>query len=401
MIYLVTIILLLFLSIHYDINGKTKNKDIWYCIMLVVFILIAGLRWRIGLDTSNYLGDFYHVYPTIDRFSFDDYGIAKSPLYVLISSFIKSLGGRFYVVQLIHATFVNTLVFRYIRKHSPYIFTCIFFYAITCYTTYNMETMRASMGIVVCFFAYDYVLEKKWWKAYSLLIIAFLFHPEIIVLFILPLLFFLRLNKIGILFLIASFIVGKILAELLQEYLFLLEFEGTIQNKIAYATESDKWASGAEGGVIYVMLSIVLPFIMVFSSLFYIKKYKPDSNLIKMEPFLMIGFAFIMIKYNFLIAYRYVDIFKFYFIFFYSELWVDLTIRTKNLERSFSIARTFIIFIPLLFYLLYPNYISKKSHGYRYIPYNSVFERKINKKQQLKFNEGETIRYYHINRNEY
>lgn len=400
MIYLVTIILLLFLSIHYDINGKTKNRDFWYNVMLVVFILVAGLRWRIGLDTTNYLGNFYHEYPSLNHFSLEDYGIVKSPLYVLINSIVKSLGGRFYVVQIIQAAFVNILVFKFIKKHSTYIFTCLFFYAISCYTTYNMETMRASMGVVVCFFANDYALEKKWLKAYSLFIIAFLFHPEVIVMFVLPLFFFLRFNKIGILFLIASFVVGKILAVLLQDYLFLLEFEGTLQNKIASVTGSDQWGSGSEGGLIYIILSIVFPFIIVFSSLFYIKKYKPDSNLVKMEPFLMIGFAFVLIKYNFLIAYRYEDCFKFYFIFFYSELWVALT-RTKYLERRLSIMRTLVVFFPLLFYFIYPSYIREKGKGYRYIPYNSVFERKINKEQQLRFNEGETVEYVHINRNEY
>ena len=401
MIYIATLFLLLLLSFCYDINGKKKNRDFWYNAMLVAFILIAGLRWRIGLDTTNYLGHFYHEYPTLDHFSFEDYNIAKSPLYVLINSFVKSLGGRFYVVQIIQATFVNTLVFKFIKKHSQYIFTCLFFYAISCYTTYNMETMRASMGVVVCFFANDYVLEKKWWKAYTLFIIAFLFHAEVIVMFILPLFFFLRFNKIGVLFLIASFFVGKILASLLQDYLFLFEDVGTIQDKVSSVTESDKWGSSSEGGFIYIILSIVIPFTLIISSLYYVKKYKPNSDLLKMEPFLLIGFAFVLIQYNFLIAYRYVDCFKFYFIFFYSELWIGLTVRAKNIERKLSLVRTVVIFFPLIFYLLYPNYISDKGKGYRYIPYNSVFQRKINKKQQLKFNEGETTKYYRINRDEY
>lgn len=401
MIYFVIIFLLLLLSVHYDINEKTKNKDIWYNTMLVVFILVAGLRWRIGLDTTNYLGAFYHEYPTLKHFSFEEYGIAQSPLYILINSLVKSLGGRFYVVQIIQAAFVNTLIFKYIKKHSPYIFTCLFFYAISCYTTYNMETMRASMGVVVCFFANDYVLEKKWWKAYALFIIAFLFHAEVIVMFILPLFFFLRFNIIGILFLITSFFVGKILASWLQDYLFLFEEAGTIQDKISSVTESDEWGVGSEGGLIYIVLLMVIPFVLVIFSLLYVKKHKPNSDLLKMEPFILIGFAFLLIQYNFLIAYRYVDIFKFYFIFYYSELWVNITTRTKYLERSFSIARTFVMFFPLLFSILYPKYISKKSDGYRYIPYNTIFERKINEKQQLKFNEGETVEYYHINRNEY
>ena len=53
MIYLIVIILLLLLSFRYDINGKTEGREQCYLAMLVIFILIAGLRWRLGVDTPN------------------------------------------------------------------------------------------------------------------------------------------------------------------------------------------------------------------------------------------------------------------------------------------------------------------------------------------------------------
>ena len=180
MIYLLVIVLLICLSLRYDINGKTKYRDFWYLMMLVVFILIAGLRWRLMVDTPNYIYNFYHVYPSLENFSFEDYPIGKDPFYVLINSLVISLGGRFYVVQLIEATVVNVLVFKYIKRHSSYLFTCLFFYAIMCYMGYSMETMRASLSVVICLYANDYILDKKWIKGYILLFLALMFHAQTI-----------------------------------------------------------------------------------------------------------------------------------------------------------------------------------------------------------------------------
>lgn len=39
MIYLFIALLLLFLSIRIDINGKTKNHDFWHCVMLLVSLI--------------------------------------------------------------------------------------------------------------------------------------------------------------------------------------------------------------------------------------------------------------------------------------------------------------------------------------------------------------------------
>ena len=130
MIYLSVLFILLYFSFYYDINGKTKGRNFFYRFMLLLFILIAGFRWRLGVDTPNYLYNFYHYIPTLDKFSFTDYSIGQSPFFVLMNSLVKSCGGRFYIVQLIHATIVNVLVFRYIKRHSSFIFTSVFFYAI-------------------------------------------------------------------------------------------------------------------------------------------------------------------------------------------------------------------------------------------------------------------------------
>ena len=407
MIYLAIFLLLICLSFIYDIREKTANRDFWYNVMLVIFVLIAGLRWRLGVDTPNYLGSFYHEYPTINQFSFEDYDVASSPLYVIINSFVKSIGGRFYIVQLIHATFVNVLLFKYIKRHSSYIFTCLFFYAIICYTTYNMETMRASMSIVVCLYANDFILEKKWLKGYSLYIIAFLFHAEAIVMFILPLFFFLKLNKVGVLFLLLSFFIGIKLTDLLQDYLALTDtmpaFEGedTVESKAISYMSSDEFGTGKEGGILFYFFRYIMPIAYLISSLLFIKRFKQDSNLLKLEPLLLIGLAFFLIQCNLFIAYRLVDCFKIYFVLFYSELFVSLILKAKKLELALSCVRSVVLFFPLFFYIVFYDYLSDNGKGFRYYPYDSVFERKVNKERQLKYNEIRSTKFTSVNVEEY
>ena len=145
LIYIVVTVLLLYLSYYYDISGKRVGRDGWYNAVLVFLILIAGLRWRVGTDTIAYLARFYHIYPTLENFAISEYGLGQDPFYALINVIVKTLGGRFYMVQIIQATIVNVLVFKYIKRHSKYIFTCVLFYFFINYLNYNMETMRGSI----------------------------------------------------------------------------------------------------------------------------------------------------------------------------------------------------------------------------------------------------------------
>lgn len=400
MIYLVVLFLLLLLSFIYDINGKVKNRDFWYNTMLVVFILIAGLRWRLGVDTPNYLGSFYHVYPTIDNFSFSDYGIAKSPLYVLINSVVKTLGGRFYVVQLIHATIVNVLIFKYIKKHTAYIYTSVFFYALFAYTSYNMEIMRGSLSIVICLFSNDFILEKKWVKGYSLLVLALLFHPQTLVLFLMPILFFLRLNKTGIIILICAFFIGMVIMQIFGDYLWLFEGDENIEDKVSSYVNSERY--GEQGGKFgFFVGACFMPIFYMIYSLLYAKKNRSDNKLLMLEPFLMLCIMFIVIRLNVEIAYRYIDYYKIYYCLFYANLFVNFIVDEKILRRGLAFFRSFLIFCPFFYFIVVRGYITDAGKGFRYNPYTSIFDRTIDKQRQMRYNKIHSTKYPFPNVNEY
>lgn len=378
MLYLSVFILLLYLSFRYDLMGSKINKDFWYVFMLVVFILIAGLRYRIGFDTPNYLYSFYHIYPSFEKFSFSDYPIGNDPIWVFLNSIVKSMGGRFYHVQLIHAAFINILIFKYIKKHSAYIFTCLFFYAYCCYLNYNMQIMRGSLSIVICLFANDYILDKKWLKGYALYGLALLCHTQTLVIFILPLFMFMRLNIKGCLLIVLAFVLGKFIQSSFGDYLFLLEEFGDAANKAESYMDSDVYGEMNDNFKSW-FVRFLYDFIYAIFALWFLKYKNKNSNILCLEPFVMVGLAVLMIQANLQIIYRYVDYFRIYFILFYAELFIVFAKKVLKMPKITAFFMMLVLFSP---YIFLAGYLRKDSFE-QYYPYSSVIEKDRYEKREL------------------
>lgn len=383
MIYLFIILLLLVLAIQYDIIGKTRYKDNWYNVMLVVFILLAGLRWRLSFDTPNYLHSFYYVYPELDDFSIDDYPVGRDPLWILINAFVKSLGGRYYIVQLIEASFVNVLVFKYFKKHSSFIFMCLFFYFITCYAGYCMEIMRAAFSIVICLYANDLILEKKYLKGYLLLFISLFFHAQTLVMFVIPVFFYLRLNKKGIIILCFAFVLGAIIQKSLGDYIKLIELGEEINNKATNYVDSEKFGDQT-GNINFFIVNIFPNLFYSLLSLFYLKKIIPSHKVLSLEPLLMVGVLFLILQTNLQIAYRFVDYFRIIFVLFYAEFFVLLVKNVSRIDRHLAISRALLFFFPFFLLVGYARSFTFIS----IYPYSSVIELKINNAREARYLES-------------
>jgi hypothetical protein len=383
-------------------SGKRVGRNEWYYAVLVILTLIAGLRWRVGTDTIAYLARFYHDYPTLGNLSFKDYGFGKDPLYALINVVVKTLGGRFYMVQIIQATIVNTLIFQYIKRHSKYIFTCVLFYYIMCYLNFNMETMRASISIVICLFGNDYIMEKKWVKGYLLYVLACLFHYQTLVILLLPSLYWIRFNKYGIMLFVAAFVTGFFLKGIVENFLFLFDENDFLQEKVEDKIYSDRWGN-QRGNFLYyvglVLIKIAYPLTALYivkryrknriislyaiwkekrhhiPALFLVKRYKEYQDVMRLEPFIILGVLFALVQMNISIAFRYVYYFEIYFAIIYAEVFIKII--PKILHNNRQYIYSVLIFIPLLLYYVNPKY---QSHFYH--PYTSVIEMSIDKDKE-------------------
>lgn len=378
MIYNVIFVLLLCLSYYYDFHSHKSGRNMWYYSILVFFILFAGLRWRLGIDTPNYIYHFYHDIPTIGKLTEDDLNLGAKPLWILINSAVKTLNGRYFVVQLIESTFVNVLILNYFRRHSRYVFTCIFFYYVLLYFGLSFAVMKAAMSIVVCLYANDFILQKKWVKGYMLYFISALFHPQAILIMLTPFLLFLKLNKKSVMLFGLLFVLGFSVQAFLGDNLALFGFDEDIYDKVENVATLDKYSSRTSN-FNYAIVNILPYFFYALLSLFALKKFKPNAITLKYEPFVMIYLCFIVLEMNVYIVYRFAMYYSVYFILMLSEVFVEFAcFGRKSKNRTKVFIKSLLIVLPFIILLGYRSY--KKA--WLYNPYSSVIEREINQTRE-------------------
>ena len=190
MIYFIVFVLLLIPVVKYDWMAKTGGESGWYYLNLVVLILLAGLRYRVGGDTLMYMSVF-DEYPTLNELKYFDFDSAQyNPLWYIFNAISKSIYDDFFVFQLIHASIVNPIFFSFFRKYCPnYYFSAILLYYIRYFCYFNMEVLRESLCICVLLLAVRLLLEKRWIPYYAMCVIALLIHYSALVMFLFPLLF--------------------------------------------------------------------------------------------------------------------------------------------------------------------------------------------------------------------
>lgn len=394
MIYLGVVVLVLVMIIRYDINGLKRNKDFCYNIVLLALILIAGLRYRLGADTTIYLYNFYHTIPELGNLKPDFWNWDEEPLFNLINSIVKTLGGRFYIVQFIEAIFVNVLLFRYVKKHSDYIFTCVFFYIIWMFTFYNMEEMRASMALVVCLFANDYILEKKWIKGFLLFVVAGLFHKTaFIVLLVSPFLLFLRKSIVyGCLFVGVAFLLGIIVQKNFGDYIYILDLSQTASEDMEQYMKMTGQLD-QEGNNLNFFIVNIFPFLVYpLFALLYIKRHNDKSRILQLQPLLFVGLTFVAVQASMQLAYRFVHFYAIYLIMFIAEMLIGI-VKNENITKKgkpsvWSYCKSFVLLLPLLVVLIR----AQMDTYVRYFPYSSVIERSVNKDREKEFDHA--AKYY-------
>ena len=113
MIYLLVFILLLIPVVKYDWMAKTGGENKWYFFNLVILILLAGLRYRVGGDTLMYMS-MYNEWPAMDELKYFDFEEALyNPLWYIYTSVAKSINEEFWVLQMIQAVIVNCTFFHF------------------------------------------------------------------------------------------------------------------------------------------------------------------------------------------------------------------------------------------------------------------------------------------------
>lgn len=202
MIYIVTFFLISFFVVHFDINKQGRNYDkVCFFFIMLYLILMMGLRYRVGIDTLNYM-ELYDEKPDLFSLSYFDFSTApEDPFYIILCAIAKTIGDDFFWIQLLQMSIVNVSVFLFFYRYCLKKYTAVLLYYIITYFYFSTEIMRESLAIACFLFSFGFLYEKKWWKYYLCAVAAFLFHSSAFFVFFIPCFMNLKFNRyfVGIL----------------------------------------------------------------------------------------------------------------------------------------------------------------------------------------------------------
>ena len=190
MIYLIIFIYLFYLSIKYDVLGGKQYKMTHFYVVLILLILISGFRYRLGTDTYGYMNEF-HEYHNLFLLKIEDFSIWRyQPLWILLNSLAKTIGG-FVLVQFFISILHIWLLGLVLKKLSPsLLFSSLLLYYMFDYTTFNMEVMREAVSVSYFLMALLALDKGRIMYMFIYIAIAFLFHAYSLLVFLLFLFYF-------------------------------------------------------------------------------------------------------------------------------------------------------------------------------------------------------------------
>lgn len=384
MMYLLVFIYLVLLSVFFDFLQVKGPKKFFYYLSMIILIIIAGLRWKVGGDSLTYQSRFETlIYPIDHFFSIRLSGIGWEPGYILINSIAKTIVPEFWFFQLIHASFVNVIVFKFFKRYTPYYFTAVLFYSFFYYFYFNMEILREV--IPVCIFAYFMypAMEKKEYKKYYIInILLLFFHNSSVILLLIPILSKFNLDRKGCVILIISAVA------IISVFTFFPSLGSVIaitENMSAKFSVYSKYSLSINGMIYNFLIFALFPYF-----LFYLNK----------RYFIKIPFERLIFPYFFIVAIyipysgfgRLINYFGlFMLVFLVNTLY--LAMHVNKFEKARFLIISILIIGPIFYKFQFYNTDTSKYYkdtikGNLWYPYSSIFDKTEYQFRQIIFQEG-------------
>lgn len=348
--------------------------------MLLAFILISGLRYKIGSDTLRYM-DEYKYYPNL--FELSDYRFSETRydfLWVFFCSTCKTFSDSYFFMQFILAIMINSIYFYFIYKSTNYRFTGLLLYFVFGFLYFNTEILRESLAVAIFLLSIHFFYEKKWIKYYLLAFIAILFHSSAFIVLVFPFFSKVKFNKSFIISLVIIAMFAGVIWTLFNEYIQTFFFVQSVRTKAEAYLNNELYIYNLKG-IIYGLFTYV--FIPLLFIIFYKKHF---NNEIKEAPFVWLYIALgIFIIYNNTIFTRFQNYLFFPFIMFLTRFFIEFQHNKKKV--LFQPVLNLSLFVLLVFGKYY-NYfkpdITETTYIYqRYFPYHSIITQKTTKEREL------------------
>ena len=330
----------------------------FFVFISIILVLLAGLRYEIGVDYNTYRFHYDYVPDVLHYFRYD----ASIEIgYEFVTSVFKYLGAPFYWVTLFVASVTFMLLYRLSFQYSGYpILTLLMFFS-SMYWGQVMGQMRQPLAILLLYqFIFLIVQNKKVLFSFVVILIAILFHKSLFLMLLPLVLLSLKLQfRYYFLIFFASVVVGYFVYPLSDVIVNILPNDILFRNSIvAYLTYLSNPIIFTTGMIERFMLFVIITYLCYKYDILQ----RDKVNLIFYNIYFYgICFYFLFIHVSTEIGARgsFVLTYSMFFLF-------------PNILKSISSKSDYILFVLVIY--LWSLYLSLDifSRGELYIPYKSI-----------------------------
>lgn len=384
MIYLFIIFFILIGVLRYDFSSKKPHhKKIFYRYILVFFILMSGLSYKVGSDINAYMAEF-SIISYDDMIDADFFVLAnKQPLWLLFENICKTVVNDFAFMKIVISIFVCVVFFRFFQDNTKYYFSSILAYFFMISFDVNFNILRQSIAMAFFLIAYSCMKNNKFLLTYLFVTLAVMFHNSAVVLLIVPLLTKINIHKV-------PFLSWTIAVATSIGLLFFMSYSGLFQG-LAMVIQSDDFNTlaelydGGEYGTSSVRIVSVMFYVFLHSFIYYyLVKFKYPNLLIWMFVFYTVIF---LLSYSIPILGR----IKLYFTPFYIVAVIELIYIYTKENKSVKNMKVMTVVLLMLFIFPSVKYFFTKNPRYndmqliQYYPYHSIIDKGVEQKRERLF----------------
>jgi len=182
-------------------------------------ILLFGFRYRVGIDTINYMSA-YSAIPSWQNFiNLDFFQTRFEPGYLLICVICKSIMSDFWLIQIVMSAITNIGIFIFLYRYSKNPFVGILIYFVIACPYFSTEIMRESAAIAIFLLNYENLKNKKWIRFYLISFISISFHYSAIIVWLFPLVRYIKKVNVIYILMVCCLLAIMPLAESLNRML--------------------------------------------------------------------------------------------------------------------------------------------------------------------------------------
>lgn len=164
---------------------QESNNWIIVCLIIITLGLYSGLS--VKNDATTYLLHFIHISPNISISETISKSIGENPGFKTIQIIIKRyISDNPFIFKTIIAFITQIGFIRFYHKYSASLSLSLLFYIASGVFGFSIAVLKQMLSISIGLFAVPYLIERKYEKAFLLLILATTIHPYILMFLFIP-----------------------------------------------------------------------------------------------------------------------------------------------------------------------------------------------------------------------